>query len=65
MNKWLELLIGLIFVIVAVLVGFLTLPYTFWDFGHAAWEFFKGGAIWFVIMMGLLFLMLGISDLRE
>lgn len=65
MNKWLELLIGLILIIVAVLAIFLTLPYDFWDFGHAAWEFLKGGIIWFIIMIGLLFLMLGISDLRE
>ena len=65
MNKWAEILIGLILVIIAVLIGFLTLPYDFWDFGHAAWEFLKGGIIWFVIMIGLLFLMLGISDLRE
>jgi len=65
MNKWLELLIGLILIIGAVLVVFLTLPYGFWDFGHAAWEFLKGGVVWFVIMIGLLFLMLGISDLRE
>ena len=65
MNKWLELLIGLILIIVAVLAIFLTLPYDFWDFGYAAWEFLKGGIIWFIIMIGLLFLMLGISDLRE
>jgi len=65
MNKWIEILIGLIFVIAAVLIGFLTLPYGFWDFGHAAWEFFKGGILWFILMIGLLFLMLGISNLRE
>ena len=65
MNRWAEILIGLILVIIGVLVGFLTLPYSFWDFGHAAWEFLKGGLVWFVIMIGLLFLMLGISDLRE
>ena len=36
-----------------------------WGFGEAALEFLKGGIIWFVIMIGLLFLMLGISDLKE
>ncbi len=65
MNKWAEILLGLILIIAAVLVIFYTLPYSFWDFGHAAWEFLKGGAVWFLIMIGLLFLMLGISDLRE
>ena len=65
MNKWAEILLGLILIIAAVLVIFYTLPYRFWDFGHAAWEFLKGGAVWFLIMIGLLFLMLGISDLRE
>jgi len=37
----------------------------FWNFGNAAWEFLKGGIVWFVIMIGLLFIMLGISDLKE
>jgi len=42
-----------------------TLGLGFWDFGTAAWEVLKGGVVWFVIMIGLLFLMLGISDLKE
>jgi len=65
MNKWLEILIGLILIVAAVLVWAYTKGIPFWDFGTAAWEFFKGGIIWFVIMIGLLFLMLGISDLKE
>ena len=65
MNKWLELLTGLILVIVAILVWYFTLPLGFWDFGHPAWEFLKGGLIWMVIMIGLLFVMLGISDIKE
>ena len=65
MNKWAEILLGLILIVVAVAVWGYTFPYTFWDFGTAAWEFLKGGLIWFVIMIGLLFLMLGISDLRD
>jgi len=35
------------------------------DFLHAAWIFLKGGIFWFVIMVGVLFILLGISDLRE
>lgn len=65
MNKWIEILIGLALIIVAVLAWTLTLGLGFWDFGNAAWQFLKGGIIWFVIGIGLLFLMLGISDLRE
>jgi len=65
MNKWVEILLGLILIIAAVLVWAYTNGIGFWDFGTAAWEFLKGGVIWFVIMIGLLFLMLGISDLRE
>ena len=65
MNKWTEIVLGLILIIIAVLVWTLTLPYITWDFGSAAWEFLKGGVIWFVIMIGLLLLLLGISDLRE
>jgi len=61
MNKWLEILLGLILVIAAV-VGWVT---NFWQMGTAALEFLKGGIVWFVILLGLLFLMLGISDLRE
>lgn len=66
MNKWLEILIGLVLVIASILVWALSPNWgNFWNFGTAAWEFLKGGAIWLVIMMGVLFLMLGISDLKE
>jgi hypothetical protein len=58
MNKWLEILIGLIFVIVPIY----TWAMNYYGFGTAALEFLKGGIVWFVIMIGLLFLMLGISD---
>jgi hypothetical protein len=61
MNKWLEILVGLILVI-AALVAWVT---NTWDMGAAALAFLKGGIVWFVIGIGLLFLMLGISDLRE
>jgi hypothetical protein len=60
MNKWTEILLGLILVIVAVYVWGIN-----WlGFGTAALEFLKGGIVWFVIMIGLLFLLLGISDLK-
>ncbi|MBS3093273.1 hypothetical protein J4456_01690 [Candidatus Pacearchaeota archaeon] len=71
MNKWLEILIGLVLIIVAVLIAGYSHVYHWnvygisFNFGSAAWDFLKGGIIWFVIMIGLLFLLLGISDLRE
>lgn len=60
MNKWLELLLGLVLVVGTIVVA---LQYP--TMGTAAWEFFKGGLVWFVGLIGLLFLLLGISDLRE
>ena len=59
MNKWLEILIGLILVIIPVLAAIM---YPSW--GVATIAFLKGGVISFVVLIGLLFLMLGISDLR-
>jgi len=66
MNKWLELLIGLVLIIAAVLVWAYSLSWgSFWNFGTAAWEFLKGGVVWFVILLGILFVLLGISDLKN
>ena len=61
MNKWMEILLGLILVLVPIVAWI----YNYWGFGDAALTFFKGGLVWFVILIGLLFLMLGISDLKE
>ena len=61
MNKWLEILLGLILVIVPIYVWAVN-----WiGLGAAALEFLKGGIVWAVIIIGLLFLLLGISDLKE
>ena len=60
MNKWTELLIGLLLLIAAVSVWIINYA----DFGNAALVFLKGGIVWFVIMLGLLFILLGISDLK-
>ena len=71
MNKWLEILLGLVLIIGMILVGFYS-SVGAWEvagkainFWHSAWMFLQGGIFWFIIMIGLLFLMLGISDLRE
>ena len=60
MNKWIELLLGLVLIVASVYAWGLD----YLGIGTAALEFLKGGIIWFVIMIGLLFLMLGISDLK-
>jgi hypothetical protein len=69
MNKWLEILTGLILIVGAILVWAYSANWILWgidfSFGTATWEFLKGGIVWFVIMIGLLFLILGISDLKE
>ena len=66
MNKWSELLLGLILVNVAIVVAWYSQSWwgEFWNFKHAAWEFLKGGVFWFVIMIGGLLLLLGISDMK-
>jgi len=37
----------------------------FWGFGEAALMFLKGGIIWVAILVSLVFLVLGISDIKE
>ncbi len=61
MNKWIEILLGLIFLNVAIATWALNI----WSFGDAALSFFKGGLVWFVILIGIIFIMLGISDLKD
>ena len=71
MNKWAELFLGLILLIGAILIAWYSAAYDWILFGKSfnfltpAWNFFKGGLFWFVVMIGLLFIMLGISDLKE
>jgi hypothetical protein len=71
MNKWAELLIGLILLILAILIAWASATYAWTLFGkdfnflHAAWIFLKGGIFWFVVMIALLFIMLGINDMRD
>lgn len=63
MNKWLKILIGLILVVVPIVVVWPGMYLSSW--GVAALELLKGGIVWGVILAGLLFLMLGISELKE
>jgi len=61
MNKWFEILLGLIFLNGAIFVWWTN----FWNLGAGAVSFFKGGLVWFVILIGLILIMLGISDLKD
>lgn len=64
MNKWLELLIGLILVVVPILVAFWWPKTTPWEFNEAAITVLKGGVFWFLVGIGALFILLGISDMK-
>lgn len=61
MNKWLEILIGLILLIVPILLAFTIWP----SWGSASIEFLKGGLFWGIVGIGLLLVLLGISDLKD
>jgi len=65
MNKWLELLVGLILVVVPIVVAWYSQSWGIWDFWSAAGIFFKGGLFWLIVGIGALFILLGISDLKE
>ncbi|MBS3090982.1 hypothetical protein J4217_00860 [Candidatus Pacearchaeota archaeon] len=64
MNKWVELLLGLVLVIVAIIVAFYSRGWGLWNFWSPAWVFIKGAVFWLVVMLGVLFILLGISDLK-
>jgi hypothetical protein len=61
MNKWVEILLGLIFLNGTIFVWW----NNYFQFGDAALSFLKGGLIWLVLGIGLVLIMLGISDLKE
>jgi hypothetical protein len=68
MNKWTELLLGLILVIGTILVAFYSQGWTAlgmsWNFWNAAWVVLKGGVFWAIFGLGALFILLGLSDLK-
>lgn len=71
MNKWLELLLGLILVIGMILIAYYssvqdwTIAGKSLNLWSSAWVVLKGMVFWFVFGLGALFILLGISDLRE
>ena len=64
MNKWSELILGLILVIAPIVVAWYSQAWS-WNFWSAAGIFFRGGLFWALVMVGVLFIILGISDLKE
>ena len=56
MNKWIELLLGLILVIGAIVAAFYSQSWGSWNFWVAAGEFFKGAVFWGIICLGSLFM---------
>jgi hypothetical protein len=71
MNKWFELILGLVLLIGVILVGWASSVYAWawlgrdFNFLHAAWVFLKGGIFWLVTLIAFLLIILGINDLRE
>lgn len=63
MNKWLEIFIGLVFIIVPVILVLPGMRLESW--GIATAEFLKGAVTCGAILIGLLLIILGISELRE
>ena len=61
MDKWLEILLGLILLLVPIALVFPGMPLESW--GQDAIAFLKGGITWIVILIGLLLVVLGINDL--
>jgi len=58
MNKWLELLLGLVLVIAPIV---LAVSYSL--IGAAALTFLIGGLVVGIVLIGIMFIMLGISDM--
>jgi len=71
MNKWLELLGGLVLLVLVIFLAWASSAYSWtllgksFNFWNSAWTFLKGGIFWLAIMIALLLIMLGINDLRE
>lgn len=71
MNRWVELLLGLIILVVMILIGWASDAYAWTIFGkdlnflHAAWIVLKGTVFWVIVLVGVLLILLGISDLKE
>ncbi len=62
MNKWFELLLGLILLVGTIVLVFPGMPLESW--GTSALIVLKGGLAWIVAIIGLLLIILGISEIK-
>lgn len=62
MNKWLEIFLGLVLVIVPLVLILPGMPLASW--GRAAWVLVKGGITVLVLLIGILLIILGINELK-
>jgi uncharacterized membrane protein len=62
MNKWLELIIGVVLLVGVVALVLPGMPLDSW--GIAAWTVFKGALTWIVALVGLVLIILGISEIK-
>jgi len=71
MNKWSELILGLILLTAVIIIGWASSAYSWTLFGkdfnllHSAWIFLKGGIFWLVTMIAVLLIVLGVNDLKD
>ncbi|MEM4325898.1 MAG: hypothetical protein QXU40_01190 [Candidatus Pacearchaeota archaeon] len=71
MNKWIEIILGLVILVIGVIIAWASSEYSWTIFGkdlnflHSAWIFLKGGLFWFVIMISIILIIIGINDLKE
>ncbi len=61
MNKFIEILIGLVFLIVPI---YMWIDNTA-SFGISALLFLKGGLIWLSLGIGVTFLIIGLAELKD
>ncbi|MEK6855000.1 MAG: hypothetical protein AABX73_02145 [Nanoarchaeota archaeon] len=64
MNKWAELFVGLILIIIPIIIAWYSQSWGYLSIWRAAMIVFLGGIFWLVVMLGVLFILLGISDLK-
>ena len=63
MNKWLKIILGTIIFAAAIVLIIPSMPFATW--GKAALSLTKGGITILVILIGLILLILGISELKD
>ena len=61
MNKFIGILIGLIFLIVPIYAWIVN----FAGFGDAALTFLKGGIMWLLLIIGAVSLLVGLTSLKD